>query len=370
MNATSLFSNIGIAETYFKEEKIDLRVGNELLKERAEYWQEMHPEPYMIQGDITDKKIYKSVLEHTLYHRCKFLIAGPPCQGMSKQNREKTPLDPRNLLILYALKLIKEADIEFAIIENVAEAFKTSILVGTEEINIKDLVARELSNYHLNFGIKNAMHFGVPQTRRRGFVLISKNEFWEFPKQSEKIMTIKEAIGHLPSLECGDTSDIPFHNATAKHQKHAIEVMKCCPTGKHAFDNPPEWLPKNADGSPATFWNAAWRRADWDKPSGTLTTKTGDICTRETHPGRLLSTGLYSDARAFTLKELFLLTSLPDSYTPPDWASDNLIRHGIGEGIPPRMIQAFLKTMPRKAKPNSKRKRVNFEDYKEQYSLF
>lgn len=64
------------------------------------------------------------------------------------------------------------------------------------------------------------------------------------------------------------------------------------------------------------------------------------------HPGVLKNNGEYSDARVLTLKEIFILTGLPENWNPPKWASENLIRQVIGEGVPPKLINKLLETMP------------------------
>lgn len=67
------------------------------------------------------------------------------------------------------------------------------------------------------------------------------------------------------------------------------------------------------------------------------------------HPGRLLEDGTYSDARAFTPKELMLLTGLPDNYKVPTFAlnDDKLIRDVIGECVCPLMERKIMELIPR-----------------------
>ena len=55
--------------------------------------------------------------------------------------------------------------------------------------------------------------------------------------------------------------------------------------------------------------------------------------------------GTYSDARVLTLKEIFILTGLPDKWSPPEFASENMIRQVIGEGVPPKLVEAILETI-------------------------
>ena len=57
-NALSLFSSVGLAETYFDKRGIKVVVANEILKDRAMFHQHLYPESLTICGNILDKKIY------------------------------------------------------------------------------------------------------------------------------------------------------------------------------------------------------------------------------------------------------------------------------------------------------------------------
>ena len=61
------------------------------------------------------------------------------------------------------------------------------------------------------------------------------------------------------------------------------------------------------------------------------------------HPGRLLPDGTYSDARVLTLRELFIVSSLPEEWNIPEDATDSFVRHVIGEAIPPRLAFNIVK---------------------------
>jgi DNA (cytosine-5)-methyltransferase 1 len=69
------------------------------------------------------------------------------------------------------------------------------------------------------------------------------------------------------------------------------------------------------------------------------------------HPGRPIVESeddtkiIYSDARALTIYELLILSSLPLDWNIPDWADDTLIRRVIGEGIPPLLIKKAVETL-------------------------
>ena len=61
------------------------------------------------------------------------------------------------------------------------------------------------------------------------------------------------------------------------------------------------------------------------------------------HPGRLLPDGTYSDARVLTLRELFIVSSLPAEWNIPEGFTDTFIRHIIGESIPPLLSYNIVK---------------------------
>ena len=106
LKGLSMFSNVGLAETYLAELGIDIVVANELLEERAKFYKHLYPNTNMIVGDITDESIFESVVSSAKTAAVDFMIATPPCQGMSCAGT-KDPNDPRNFLIYYAIEAIK-----------------------------------------------------------------------------------------------------------------------------------------------------------------------------------------------------------------------------------------------------------------------
>ena len=102
MNGLSLFANVGIAETYLESIGFEVKVANELLSARADFYRHSHPHCTMICGDITDKNIFDSVIEHAKKESVQFILATPPCQGMSQAGKMDEH-DSRNTLIIKVL---------------------------------------------------------------------------------------------------------------------------------------------------------------------------------------------------------------------------------------------------------------------------
>jgi len=346
MNGVSLFANVGIAETYISNHNINIVVANELLEKRVNFYKEHHKNCNIIQGDITDKIIFNKVLNEAKKQNCEFLLATPPCQGMSVAGKMKED-DPRNSLIKYVIEFIKQLQPINIIIENVPGILKTYVSVNGVKTLVIDYINNELKplNYFINPTLVDTADYGTPQSRKRAIFLISKVSQWKLPNKENKI-TVKEAIEYLPSLESEEKSDIQYHYAK-KHNERHISFLKYTPTGKTALHNNIHY-PKKEDGSRIKGYSTTYKRIDWDKPAPTITMANGSVSSQNNvHPGKLKEDGTYSDARVLTLKEIFILTGLPEDWHPPKWASENLIRQVIGEGVPPKLIDRLLTTMPK-----------------------
>ena len=177
--AVSLFASAGVAETYFEKHGIEVKVASELLKERADLYNKLYPSVNMIQGDITNESIYKKVISLSKKAGCNFLLATPPCQGMSTAGLMKED-DPRNRLILVVIDAIKALKPQFAIIENVPEILTTKIEYKGEWRLIDDILHTELgSNYYFNERkVVNAMNYGVAQSRQVGIPYTFEEDYY------------------------------------------------------------------------------------------------------------------------------------------------------------------------------------------------
>lgn len=342
----SLFANVGIAETYLKDIGFPVVLANELLPERVKFYEHLHGHG-AVAGSITDDKVYQEVIQSAKNLGVNFILATPPCQGMSIAGQMKAD-DPRNSLIIKAMQAFQDLMPEFMLIENVPQMFKTSILVNGKVINIKDYLqsVADQYNYNIAFDIFDAADYGTPQSRKRSFTRIYKKSYeWNNPIK-QKLITVEDSIGHLPTLESEEKSTIQWHNAS-KHNANHILWMKHTPTGKTALDNSIHYPEK--DNRKIKGFSTTYKRISWDKPAPTITMANGSISSQNNvHPGRLLPDGTYSDARVLTLLEIFRLTGLPDNWNPPQWAKDNLIRHVIGEAIPPHLVKNIFKGLKQK----------------------
>ena len=343
MKGVSLFCSAGIAETYFKDNGIDIVVASELLEKRCELHEWLYPACKVIHGDITVPKNFNQIKEETLKNNCEFLIATPPCQGMSSLGKKDYSNDKRNYLIFYAIDLIKSCDFNYVLIENVPKFLKLYFPHQGELKLLIDIFKCEFSaEYEIDSFVLNAKDYGVPQSRPRGFIRMWKKGLnWARPIPQKEI-TLREAIGALPTLESGQDSGIKWHFAKV-HNDREILAMRHTSEGRSALKND-VYYPKKENGEPIKGFHNTYKRMKWDEPCPARAMNNGNMGGHNNvHPGRLLQNGEYSDARVLTLRELFIVSSLPADWNLPDWCTDNLIRTVIGEAIPPKFSESIIK---------------------------
>ena len=370
----SLFANVGVAEAMFKNIGVDIVLANELIEKRAQFYQEVYPDAEMICGDITDENTRDRIVARAREIGVNFVIATPPCQGMSVAGN-RDPDDPRNQLIYYAIDVIKRIQPDFVMLENVPKQLTTKITVDGEKIRIPDYIKAELNDvYAFNTEtLAKAKDFSVPQLRERNIFLLVKRHLgfvWEFPAKQREI-TLEEAIGNLPSLDPMLREGMTFtkkvfpkfeekakegrkvskwHRPPTHPWRH-VEWMMHTPTGKSAIYNE-VYYPQKKDGSEIKAHHNHYRRMNWDKPSRTITMFNGFISTLATvHPGRPYEDNgviLYSDPRALSIYELMIVMSIPTDWNIPDWADDSFLRSVIGEGIPSKMAHDILNQLVEK----------------------
>ncbi|MBW4871503.1 DNA cytosine methyltransferase [Prevotella buccae] len=348
MKGISMFSSAGVAETYLEDLNIDIALANELKPDRAKYYRHFYPQVDMVVGDIMDNYIFEKYLCKAKIINPQFLLATPPCQGMSSLGKKDYVADERNYLIFSVFKVIDALDLDVIVIENVPKFLKLFFPYKGEWFSIVDILKDKYGNkYQIEPVVVNAKDYGVPQSRPRAIIKMYKPSFeWNMPSK-EKEITLREAIGYLPSLESGESSSIKYHYAL-KHSDMHIEVMAHTPEGCSAMKNE-VYYPKKKDGTRVSGFHNTYNRMRWDEPCAAVTTNSETISGHNNvHPGRLLPDGTYSDARVLTMLELLIVSSLPKNWNLPKDYKESLVRTLIGEAIPPKLLYKVLSTLKKK----------------------
>lgn len=341
----SMFASAGIAEQYLEETNINIVAANELLPERARLYQAQYPNSKMICGDIMNQNIFDSLVSSTP-ENIDFLLASPPCQGMSVagKNRSISQMltDERNFLVFKAIEFIELKHPNYVLIENVPAFLKLELPFQGKLQKITDILTIIFGeDYIINPHVFDAAEYGVAQHRDRAIIkLYKKGLEWGMP-ETQPYITVKDAIGNLPSLEAGESSTIKWHFAR-QHSSMHINCMRHTPTGESAIDNP-VYYPQKENGERVKAYRTTFRRMKWNSPAPTITMRNDAISSQQNvHPGRPLADGTYSDARVLTPLELMLLSSLPADWNIPTDTPELLIRKCIGECIPPLLIKKIV----------------------------
>ena len=349
MKGLSLFSSAGIGEAYLEDIGLNIVVANELIARRANLHNALYPNCNCICGDITDTSVFEDVINKS--RGIDFLLASPPCQGMSwigkNKHQEEYIKDKRNYLINYVFDAIDCLKSPYVMIENVEKLLEIQLPYNNSIYKVLDILIDKFgTEYEIEGRLVNSADYGVPQTRIRAIIkMYPKGSSWAWPKPVEKQVTVRDAIGHLPSLEAGEKSNIKWHYARP-HSENNILCMKHTPEGCTAYSNP-VYYPKKADGTKVKGFTSSYRRIKWDEPSPAITIRNDCISSqRNVHPGRLLPDGTYSDARVLTPLELMIIDSLPSDWNVPDDTPEILIRQVIGESIPPLMVKRIIEEIP------------------------
>jgi DNA (cytosine-5)-methyltransferase 1 len=221
------------------------------------------------------------------------VIGGPPCQGFSLLNKNRS-LDPRKHLWIPFMEIVERSDAKAFVMENVPE-----LLSSNEFLLIKERAEA------LGFLIKEAKlvsaDYGVPQVRTRAFIMGSRlgDPCVDFPPlrthydtKSKKIIdpnlyirnplpwvSVRQAIGNLPdpigteirgergmeALHFGRTPtsmSLKRYKAIPKEGMNRFDLQRAVPAL-----TPECWIKKKSGGT--DLFGRLW----WDRPSVTIRTE-------------------------------------------------------------------------------------------------
>jgi DNA (cytosine-5)-methyltransferase 1 len=259
------------------------------------------------------------------------LAGGPPCQGFSKQNRAGHLGDDRNQLVLEFLRLVEELKPRSFLMENVAT------LAGNRGSHLLEEFA-SLKQYTVHGHFYTAADFGVPQSRRRYFLVGTRNDssaaFYPPARTTPVWPTVGSVLGDLPE----PPNDYSEHPEFANHQAARVTPLNIkrfsyVPQGGGWRDIPYELRLKchqTVDASRGG-WTDVYGRLEWN---GQCRTITGgfDSFTR----GRY---GHPIENRPITAREAARLQGFPDWFVFIGNRTE--VRRQIGNAVPVPMAAAI-----------------------------
>ena len=257
------------------------------------------------------------------------VVAGPPCQGHSNLNNRTRRSDQRNLLYLAAPAFAVACRASAVVIENVPEVLNDKHnVVGTA----RALLVK--GGYSISEAVLSAHRFGVPQTRRRHFLVAIRNPRIEFHLTElvcgleMPIISIEHAIKDLVGKE-GQTI---FHTAAKLSEENKKRIDWLFEQNK---DDLPDHIRPLCHQNGHSY-QSVYGRLRWDQPAGTITTGFQT-------PGR----GRYihpKERRALTPHEAARIQGFPDSFVFVDDDAPpfkNALAKVIGDAVPPALGHAI-----------------------------
>ncbi len=271
------------------------------------------------------------------------LIATPPCQGMSVANHKKRKDEiVRNSLVVESIRMVRQIRPKFFVFENV-RAFLTSVCtdVDGKSRSIKDAIEMNLGGlYNVLYKVINFKDYGNPSSRTRTLVIGVRKDMKDiapydvFPdKQQER--TLRQVIGHLPSLKrMGEISEDDIYHNFRKYNPKMEAWISEIKEGQSAFDNTDITRIPHTVKNGVVVYNAQkngdkYTRQCWDKVAPCIHTRNDILASQNTvHP---------VDNRVFSIREVMLMMSVPESFNWTDIPLEKL------NGFTPREKELFLK---------------------------
>lgn len=128
------------------------------------------------------------------------VFGGAPCQGFSMIGKRVLD-DPRNQLVFHYVRLVKELQPRYCVFENVK-----GLTIGKHARFLNELIEELRSAGYemlLPYKVLNAAEYGVPQDRRRLFLIGARRgvPLPQYPAKTEDMATVWDGIGDLPDAD-------------------------------------------------------------------------------------------------------------------------------------------------------------------------
>lgn len=309
MKAVSLFSGCGGSDAGVIAAGFDVVMANDKLTYARDTYLANHPDTDYVVGDVAKIDVFPDA---------ELLVGCYPCQGFSQGGVRQASRSINQLYLEFAraLKAIKP---KAFVVENVSGMVRKNF---THLLEDQFRVFRE-AGYRVKAQVLTAADFGVAQERKRILIVGLRDDLgvdYQFPEpthgpgRAQPYVTIREAIGDLPSWPEGEFYEREFH-----------------------------WYYLSRD-----------RRRDWDQISKTIVANPRHVPLHPMSP-RLIKRQhnvweFETDgaARRFSYREAARLQGFARDFVFPDTPAGSLdMRYKVaGNAVPPPLFEAVVKALP------------------------
>lgn len=329
-----LFCGCGGTSLGFEMAGFEVVLGCDIHAPSIQTFKANHPNCSTILGDV--KKVNPHTIKEMLNGRqLDVIIAGVPCQGFSLNNRKRHQEDDRNLMYKEFIRFIEILQPKVVVLENVSGMKSTGNFV--EDIE-KDL--SRAGKMDVKSKLLYAPDYGVPQKRSRLIFVGIKDEEFDFnliqkthgSETNKPYVTIKDAIGDLPSLKPKETKNKyktePFSEYQELMRINTNGTVECHTAPNHPKDTI-EKIKNTIPGKPMYPKFKQRIRLAWDIQSPTQVS--GGIRPQ-------FQFGHPEDDRGLSIRERCRIQSFPDNFIVKGGIVQGRVQ--TGNAVPPLLAKA------------------------------
>lgn len=309
------------------------------------------------------------------------IIGGPPCQGysrvgrgkMRKLNNNRDYIDARNRYYLEFLRFVIALRPLYFVIENVPDMKFYEDYLDEEDgedgqkrmATIPQIIRQRVAShgYYVEWDILEAHHYGVPQTRKRFFIIGTRVKSqpicWPEKKYEHEPVTVWQAISDLPIVDHNarddeipyrprfiplneyqrlmreGAGDVLYNHQTRWHNPQDLEAFTLLPEGGKYIDLPESYRRYRAD-----IFKDKYRKLYRDRPSWTLEAHIGKDTYRHIYPSQV---GEPEPPRTISVREAARLQSFPDRFRFIGAFTRQFMQ--VGNAVPPLLAKAIAEAI-------------------------
>lgn len=304
------------------------------------------------------------------------VMGGPPCQGFSiAASNRRDKFDERNFLFRQFLRVVSLIQPQIVLIENVREFAKYILPEG--HLLVEEITETLNSlGYISDYAVIDLMNYGIPQDRKRTFLLGVKASLQSKIKierllepYKENTISLGEAIGDLPVVEpyqfkendiMGYTApctneyqkqlrgncNMVYNHIPMKHTQRTIEKFKLIMGGSKMHELPDSLKPRvrgNVNAVSDSVYCQNSRVLDASKVSPTITASFYSSFIHPTQPRNLT---VREAARIQTFPDRFVFTGKKTTLSKKLLAKKGIVDdlhldqfNQVGNAVPPKMAE-------------------------------
>ena len=278
------------------------------------------------------------------------LFGGPPCQGFSYSNpRHRRKGNVQNWLFKEFIRFVTILEPQWVVYENVRGIKDTARGFFLNQV----ISSLQVLGFSVSHGVLDASDFGVPQRRKRYFVVAHPSTIdYKMPvaAENQRCITVDDAIRDLPALDNGHSkSAMPYgtqspsefgksrrngasvsqNNLVTRNSPRVLERYAFIPQGGNWQDIPTTLLTNYRDIS--RCHTGIYHRLSLDAPSVVIGNFRKNMLI---HP---------TAHRGLSVREAARLQSFPDDYA--FYGSIGFQQQQVGNAVPPLLARAVFRSI-------------------------